>query len=444
MSDENMVLPFKPPASSEQSIPHNTLTITTSYPASKDYYYTTELKRKNLDKMKIEHIYQGEGFIISESQNIKKDLKDPDGIFSPRFGQGLSDLNPYMDRYSCPCKKTQGSINLGQKCLFCGHKVKFIGDDYLMTGFLQLNEYHIIHPNLYSLLEAFMGPSSAGNGTTNKDDKHWGTKLYNILKYAGEVDQDGKEAIVKPEDLPSDQPFYGIGMIDFYHRFDEIIEYYHKKYPKKEDMYRDIINNRNNIFAQSFPVITTHLRPFDIKSDIHQQTMYFEPLNAMYNLMNSLVGLINKNTTSVSRKKKPKSNLLFDLQMQIQRLYDEIMDIMSGKKGSIRQLTGGRFNFSNRSVIAQDPSLRVDQVKLPYAALCIMLRQKITNILGRLYHIMPSEADQMWNKGLANYDPRIAEIIMSLINAEPEGLSVLINRNRATCKADNSKKGMIG
>lgn len=318
------------------------LGISTSYPYSEDFYYRTRLEKMNLDKTKVEYIYSGNGFIVSESQSIKKDLKDPNGIFSPKFGQGLSDLNPYMDKYRCECGKLQSSINLDQVCPNCRTKVRYVGENYKMTGWMQLNDYYIIHPNLYSMLEYFFGPSSSGNGNTNKDEKHSGTKLYNILRYAGEIDQDGKEVIVKPEDLPADQPFYGIGMIDFYNRFDEIVEYYRKKYPKKEDTYLDIMANRDKVFAQSIPVITTHLRPFDIKSDIHQQTMYFEPLNAMYNMMNSLVSMINKSTTNMNKKKKPKNNLLFDLQMQYQKLYDEIIDICSGKKGSLRQLTGGQ------------------------------------------------------------------------------------------------------
>ena len=104
------------------------------------------------------------------------------------------------------------------------------------------------------------------------------------------------------------------------------------------------MNNRDKIFIQSIPVITTHLRPFEIKNDIHNQTMYFEPLNAMYNLMNNLVTKINRNTTTIDKKKKPKNALLFGLQKEYQRLYDEIIAICSGKKGQLRQLTGGQQN----------------------------------------------------------------------------------------------------
>lgn len=84
-----------------------------------------------------------------------------------------------------------------------------------------------------------------------------------------------------------------------------------------------------------------------------------------------------------------------------------------------------RFNFSSRSVIAQDPSLRVDQVKLPYVALAIMLQQKIINILSRTYNIRSAEAYQMWFKGVTNPNKRIYDIINSIIHYNPEGLPVI-------------------
>ena len=88
-----------------------------------------------------------------------------------------------------------------------------------------------------------------------------------------------------------------------------------------------------------------------------------------------------------------------------------------------------RFNFSSRCVIAQDPSLRVDQVKLPYVALAIMLQQKIINILSRTYNIRSAEAYQIWFKGVTVPNKRIYDIIQSIIHYNEEGLAVIINRN---------------
>ena len=89
-----------------------------------------------------------------------------------------------------------------------------------------------------------------------------------------------------------------------------------------------------------------------------------------------------------------------------------------------------RYNYSCRCVIRQDPSLRVDQVKLPYVELVKCLQQQIINILVRNYNISPSDAYDKWYKAIATKDERIAEIIDNLIKASPEGLPVIINRNQ--------------
>ena len=205
-------------------------------------------------------------------------------------------------------------------------------DDYSKFGWIQITQdYHVIHPNLYSAIEYMFGP-----GQSSDKDKR--SKLYNIINYAGEVDQNGKEVL--PESTIADQPFYGIGMVEFNERFDEIMNFYLHKYPKKIDTYNMIMADRDKVFTQSIPVFTTHLRPCDVRDG----NMYFEPINAYYNMMNNLVDKINKSDTVMANKKKPKNKLLFDLQMEIQKLYDEIIAILSGKKGRLRQLVGGQQN----------------------------------------------------------------------------------------------------
>ena len=390
---------------------------TANYLDNAEYEYKLSIEKINLDEEKKLDVNTRGGFIISEPQSIKKDLKAENGIFSTKFGQGLSDMNPFIDRYSCLCGKTMSKVNNGMICPHCGQPVKRVDDNYSKFGWIQITKpYYVIHPNLYSAIEYMFGPGQSS-------DKEKRSKLYNIINYAGEVDQDGKE--VDYQSTIADQPFFGIGMIEFYNRFDEIMDFYLRKYPKKIDTYNMIMADRDKVFTQSIPVFTTHLRPFDVRDG----NMYFEEVNAYYNMINNLVDKINKSDTTMSNKKKPKNKLLFDIQMEVQKLYDEIVSIMSGKKGRLRQLIGGRFNFSSRSVIAQDPSLRVDQVKLPYVALAIMLQQKIINILSRTYNIRSSEAYDIWFKGVTTPNPRIREIIMSIINYYPEGLPVIINRN---------------
>ena len=161
-----------------------------------------------------------------------------------------------------------------------------------------------------------------------------GEKDFNaIIEPVNKKDEDGYEIEYK---RPKDEPFYGIGMIDFHDRFDEVMEYYLAKKPNKRDYYEDIMNNRDKVFIQSIPVYTTALRPYHLDGG----SLHFEGTNAIYNMMASLASKINDDKTSMSKKKKPKDQLLYNLQKKYKELYEELLKIISGKKGSIRTLFG--------------------------------------------------------------------------------------------------------
>ena len=86
-------------------------------------------------------------------------------------------------------------------------------------------------------------------------------------------------------------------------------------------------------------------------------------------------------------------------------------------------------NFSSRTVIRQDPTLRIDQIKLPYAMLVKCLQQRIENILMRTYNMNPSEAYRIWSNALVKYDPQVAQILDNIIRQSGEGIPCIINRN---------------
>ena len=113
-------------------------------------------------------------------------------------------------------------------------------------------------------------------------------------------------------------------------------------------------------------------------------------------------------------------------------MYDQVIEIIKGKKGNIRSLFGGRCNFVTRNVITADPSLRINQVKLPYAALVELLQQSIINILTKTYNLSYADAYQKWYYASIKKDKIILDIINNIIhNALPDhkGLPVMINRN---------------
>lgn len=402
--------------------PNREMHVTLTYPHSEEYEFFTKIEILDLDKEAQKDIDSGSGFLISEpKKSNKKDIKNINGIYSSRFGQKLGDVNPYADRYSCECGFLKSRINHGIECPMCHKKVKYVDDDFKMFGWIILkDQYHIIHPKFYDSLDYIFGESKF-----NEERKKikGSRKLKNILHYSPEVDQHG---FISPcEFKPDKEPFYGIGMMEFYNRFDEILDYYMSLNPKKQPYYDEIMENRDLVFCHSIPVFTTHLRP----ADIHDGYMYFEPTNGMYNMINKHVHSINNDKRKMNQDPKVKNAELYEVQMKYMELVDEVMKILNGKKGQLRMLVGGRYNFSCRAVIRQDATLRVDQVKLPYIELVKVLQQQIINILVRNYNITPSQAYDKWYRAIAKKDDRIAEIIDNLIHASPEGLPLLINRN---------------
>lgn len=405
-----------------------------SYPNNSDYEYTAHMERIDFDKECELDIMYDRGFIISSPKTtIKKDIKDPNGIFSSKFGQKLGDLNPFIDRYSCECGHLKSRINNGIECPECHTICKYVGDRFDIFGWIKLEpEYPIIHPDIYVQLDSLFGKSKYDKKSRNRNK---GSKLKNILDYDIPIDLNGNE-IITPDlnaDKP-DEPYYGRGMLFFVEHFDEIINFYYSKNPKKKEIYDDIMADREKVFIHSIPVFTSLLRPMDISAG----SMYYEKCTAIYNMMVKLAHKVNKKKTKVDKTPKVKNQELFNLQSKYMELYQEIVSILNGKKGQLRGLVGGRYNYSARCVIRQDPSLRIDQVTLPYKALVIILKAQIENLLHRMYNISFQEAYDRWYHAVAEVDDTIVKIIETIIehgHVNPEngkterGLPVIINRN---------------
>lgn len=406
------------------------------YPLDPNYSYETLLERIYLDLEREKYISRGKGFAITEMQStLRKELKNPNGIFSTRFGMGLDDINPFADRYKCNCGMLKGRLYSGLTCPKCGTKVKYVDTDLDYYGWIVLKDpYYIIHPNLYKSIKDFFGwannkkrqvnnkkQTKISSSTTELD-----SILSRILFPADHADKDGH---MVHEEAPKDEPYFGIGMLEFKKHFDEIMKYYlnknKSKSNKKADYYRDIMKDKDKVFTQSIPVYTIQLRPYKIDGT----KFFFEGTNSIYNLMTKLAFAINNDNMRIFRKKRQKDELLFDLNNQYQDLYDELEKILSHKKGAIRgSLLGGRYSFTSRSVIVPGPRLEIDEVVMSYAAVCELMQQSIINVLQKMYNMTYNDAYLFWYKSTLEKNDIIVGIIKQFI-AKFNGIPILINRN---------------
>ena len=72
-------------------------------------------------------------------------------------------------------------------------------------------------------------------------------KLDRILRPSEEKDQDGN--VIEVQYANKEESFFGIGMLGFHKRFDEIIEYYASKNKNKLSYYEDILENKSKVFV---------------------------------------------------------------------------------------------------------------------------------------------------------------------------------------------------
>ena len=215
-------------------------------------------------------------------------------------------------------------------------------------------------------------------------------------------------------------------MLQFKERFDEIMEFYLKRFPTKRNYYNNIMMDKELIFTHTVAVFSSLLRP----SKLDNGSLRYEKTNEYYNLLSSLVYNCNKDKLRIDRRKKEKLQLLYDIQFQYNELYIEIKEIISKKKGDIRSALGGRVNFSSRSVIKQATDLKANEVRLPLFGLLELLQQLIINILVKTYNFPYPDAYKKWYKAqLSGTDKVVNSIVEKLIEDSDGGLDLLINRN---------------
>lgn len=390
-----------------------TISVKIKQPYNERYELVSKLEVLNLDEERIKGINSGKDFFIKEPQNIKKDIKSEYSIFSSKYGASILDQNAYMDRYRCTCGHLRGALYNGEECPICHDKVKYVDDDFSIFGWIVLDDdYCVIHPNLFQVIASLVGHK----------------ELMNIIEFNKEIDEDGFFKETNKKKGKSDNPFYGIGMIEFAQRLDEILEYYKNKKksnPNKIEEYEFLMKNRDKILTHSIPVYTLFLRMANLNGD----QFTFVKNNKWYNNIAKNAGIINNNSNLIYRRNKTKNEALFDIQKSLQNVYDTIMEEMTGKKGVIRSVMTGRFNFTGRAVIIPDEKLEIDQIRLPYTGLVILLEQLIINYLVKSLDLSYADAYKKWFKAQIKKDGFIVNIINNMINSTERGLPFIINRN---------------
>lgn len=327
-------------------------------------------------------ITMGRGIIIDQrafKKSGKTQIKQKKGIHSPFFGTDWDDENPVQEKYRCNCGSTIGRIYEGMKCPECNTVVGFHDADLTKFGWVHLKQYSVIHPVFFKSLTIALGRNIFPNIIQN-----------------GEIDSNG---IKKNKD--SKNPYFGIGLIEFKERYDEILTYYKKKRKSsnKQELFDDLLSNKDKVFVNYIPVFTANLRPISLGAE----TIFMTKIDKAYNVIVSKVRVAN-NLSEGKRTKKQAgleiSTVLLSIQGKLNNLWNDIFDMIDQKHGHIREnLLGGRVNFTARNVIRPNGRLRADEVILNYHTFVELYRYEIIAHLVRLYNMTYREAYNRWSIG---------------------------------------------
>lgn len=363
----------------------------------------------------------GEGFEITEppyAKSMKREKKSEEkerrkhreknynGIMSERFCSDWGDESSFSERYTCACKRRKGKKYEGEICPHCFTKVTYKDVDYKVFGWIKLGKYKIIQPGYYQLLQSLIGEE----------------ELKKILDTDINIDLNGGVS----QQSSGGSPFLNKGLIYFRENIEEIIKYYMNKNKTKVVTGVMLLSNAESIFSNVIPVYNAVLRPEASNSENY----YYYDVNARYQTIFTLSNILKEEREIIDNdvEEYNSDKILYKIQLKLNWLYDYLLDMISGKEGFIKQqIVGGRLSWSSRCVIVPDPTLRADQIVLPYQAFLEMYKFQIIGYIKAIKKVSTKKAVNIWTLATLEFDRSVYEIMNHII--ETDKPAVVINRN---------------
>lgn len=365
----------------------------------------------------------GIGFIVDDPKGIdSKNNRSPRGIYTSKFGTELSDKPEDIKRYSCACKEggLKGVFNEGIICPKCNQPVQLNNNDIKKTGWIVLREdLHLITPIYYFMLEKVIGRKS----------------LNDIIYYSKERDADGN-VVINMDFYDKNNPYYAIGMTEFYNKFDEILDYYKdniKGTPRLKQEKLEIYEmlketGKEKIFVNHFPVFSLILRPILMI----QSNLIYDKVNTKFEVLLTNICDLNDVSSTIDTKDLKVLPLLYQCQKNLNSIHDLVIKLkISGKDKHIRgSILGERVNYSSRSVIVPlVGKYDLNEIILPYQTFLELYKNEIMNLFCKIDNMSINDALRHWNKALEGFDRKTFLIMKQLIEETEGGLYCYINRN---------------
>lgn len=378
---------------------------------------------QNNEILHYDQVMKGTAIVLTNKEGVKLEKKkivpQEGGIYSDVMGQ-LVDDDININEYSCSpnCRNLVGRIYEGQVCPICHQVVKNnFGADITRNGWINLDKYKVVIPAAWKKLNRLIGNSV----------------LDDIIAFNDNIDFQGN-VVIGTTEKDKKRPFSHIGMIEFYKRFEEIMEYY-GKLKKKPNEAAFLIHFKNRIFTSKVSVISQHLRPAFINSS--EKMFKYDGINSCYSIIISNAAMISK--SQITNRYMNINKSLYTIQKELEKLYELILQKLDGKKKLMRRkIQGTKMSWSSRMVITANTGTTygIDHIVISYKAFFELYFFEIINCLKKgivtqffvdktIYEII-EWLDVL--KYSVEVNPVIYQVMKWLIDNNEDGLWCLVNR----------------
>jgi DNA-directed RNA polymerase subunit beta' len=280
---------------------------------------------------------------VTSLKTFGKKKFHPDGLFSEQiFGP--------IRNYTCQCGIYHGVSKSGGKCEECG--VSIINSDSRRKTFAKiLLPIPVVNPLLYDLIVDVGGKNlKKAIDDLMKNDQ---STLYEI---------DGELVVsLTPDTIPINAQKW-----ERAEAIRVLIEHFAKvMIDEGVEEWKLILQKLDNLLIDKIIVLPPDLRPTSKSSGETKQLM--DKINRYYVQILTKKEIMRDTVVDIHRDKALYYTYFKQLQKDVNELYTRILEKMAKKEGLIRgNILGKRIDFSGRAVITPDPTLNLDECKLPY------------------------------------------------------------------------------
>jgi len=350
---------------------------------------------------------------VTSLKTFGKKKFNPEGLFSEQiFGP--------VRNYTCQCGIYHGVSKSGSVCDICG--VPIINSDSRRKTFAKIViPISVVNPLFYDLIVNLGGKGlKKAIDDLMKNDK-------SILYLDSALD----EYVVT---ISEDQIPVGAEKWERVEAIEELVRAVAEN-PDNPPEWQIIKDNLSNLLINQIIVLPPELRPTSKSSGETKQLM--DKINRYYVQILTKKEIMRDTIIDIQRDKALYYTYFKQLQKDVSELYTRILEKMAKKEGLIRgNILGKRIDFSGRAVISPDPTLSLDECKLPYIMVLEIFKLPIAKRIIQLgkFKLLNKSIDYV-NECIENKTPVLLKICKDVTKNE----YCILNRQPSL-----HKLGMLG